>query len=180
LLDIEQLKLTIRGWFTTLEVTHNKQTNEFHPHIHAVLYVPQSYFGLGNPKFIRQSEWIQLRQESARLDYAPSVYICRAYKTRLEGFSRLTKYLVKGTEFVQMGTEPWNILVGQLLDRSSSWRLVAFSGVLKETLAFQNNHHSFRNLAMPITFKKISIAAFSASAPLSRSSSASLLSSSAG
>jgi hypothetical protein len=137
LLEIEQLKQVIKGWFSSLEVTLNKHTREFHPHIHAVLYVPESYFGQGNPKYIRQAEWVQLWKASARLDYSPSADIRRVYKTQSEGFSRLAKYLFKGEVCAQHGTEPWNIPVDKLLDGYKSWRLVAFGGVLEKVLALQ-------------------------------------------
>lgn len=66
----------VRGWLRATEVTHN--TNKFskfydtyHPHIHALLCVPSSYFkGKG---YITQKQWVELWAHYAGTTYTPVV-----------------------------------------------------------------------------------------------------------
>lgn len=63
----------VNGWLRSTEVTQGKNGHDLaHPHFHALLLVPPSYFGQG---YIKHEKWISLWQEAARLDYAPSVHI---------------------------------------------------------------------------------------------------------
>lgn len=69
-------KGAVRGWLRATEVTHN--TNKFskfydtyHPHIHALLCVPSSYFkGKG---YITQKQWVELWAHYAGTTYTPVV-----------------------------------------------------------------------------------------------------------
>lgn len=66
----------VRGWLRATEVTHCTDKRKaaydtYHPHIHALLCVPASYFkGKG---YIRQAEWAALWQHYAGVDYTPVV-----------------------------------------------------------------------------------------------------------
>lgn len=66
----------VRGWLRATEVTHctsktRAAYDTYHPHIHALLCVPSSYFkGKG---YIRQREWANLWGHYAGVDYTPVV-----------------------------------------------------------------------------------------------------------
>lgn len=49
----------------------NEWYGTYHPHIHALVAVNSSYFK--KKDYIKQADWVELWQESCRLDYAPSV-----------------------------------------------------------------------------------------------------------
>ncbi|WNN88804.1 protein rep [Gloeocapsopsis dulcis] len=51
------------GWIKSVEVTRGKDGNA-HPHIHCLLMVAPSYFGLN---YLSQERWVELWQKSARL-----------------------------------------------------------------------------------------------------------------
>lgn len=104
-------------WFRRTEVTKKDHQNSppmgatFHPHIHAVLFVPSGYFSHG---YVRSTEWTKQWMDSMRLDYQPVVDIRRA-KTRLTsgGAStdesraaaiEATKYATKATDLIAMGS----------------------------------------------------------------------------
>lgn len=62
----KELKSILKGYFRSLEVTFNhnlysKSYKTFHPHLHAILAVPKSYF---KTYYIKQSEWLRMWQES--------------------------------------------------------------------------------------------------------------------
>ena len=60
------------GWLRNVEIT--RADNDYaHPHYHAVLMVPTTYFG-GN-HYLSQNKWTALWRESMRLDYDPIVHV---------------------------------------------------------------------------------------------------------
>lgn len=103
-------------WFRRTEITkqggepHSCKPLSFHPHIHAVLFVPAGYFSHG---YVKQSEWRKQWQMAARLDYPPVVDIRRATTRLSTGGARTaetrsaaieaTKYATKATDLIGMG-----------------------------------------------------------------------------
>lgn len=72
-----------------------KPTTEVHPHLHVCGLVPASYFTHG---YIKHEEWVELWQQSLRVDYTPIVNI-KAVKSRSKG-----KLLPKPEEFADSTT----------------------------------------------------------------------------
>ena len=102
----------VRGWFRAIEITRNRKTGEYHPHIHAVLMVEDDYFVVHANKaddtYIDKDTWIRYWRESLKVDYDPSVSIS---KTKAKGKKdsakaaavEAAKYCVKGSEFLKKG-----------------------------------------------------------------------------
>jgi hypothetical protein len=74
-------------------------TDEAHPHIHALLMVPSSYFGRN---YLTQSQWTQLWQDTARLDYKPIVNV-KAVESATEDGSETARSVL---EVVKYTTKP--------------------------------------------------------------------------
>ena len=103
-------------WFRRTEVTHNAGSESpfvgptFHPHIHAVLFVPGAYFGRN---YIRQTEWQKEWMDAARLDYPPVIDVRRATSKSSSGGHAIdesrsagieaAKYATKATDLISMG-----------------------------------------------------------------------------
>ena len=123
-------------WFRRTEITTNatrKTSYEpptFHPHIHAVLFVPGSYFGRD---YIRQTEWQKEWMDAMRLDYAPIVDVRRAKTKSSSGGHAIdqsrsagieaAKYATKATDLISMGdvlTDYHYAIKGLRLSASSS------------------------------------------------------------
>lgn len=139
------LERLIVGFVRSTEVTRGKDFDmNAHPHFHAILMVPSSYFG-GN--YIKQSEWIELWRNAARLDYAPSVNI-QAIKwatgaTEEQKIASLNhavmevlKYSVKPEDMIGNiekgdGGEEWFLELTRQLHKK---RFIATGGALKNIL----------------------------------------------
>ena len=123
-------------WFRRTEVTTNGPSKlpigapSFHPHIHAVLFVPGAYF---SRDYIRQTEWRKEWMDAARLDYAPIVDVRRAKAKSSSGGSAIdesrsagveaAKYATKATDLISMGdvlTEYHYAIKGLRLSATSS------------------------------------------------------------
>lgn len=84
-----------------------------HPHIHALLLVPASYFG---KNYVKQSLWTSLWADVMRLTYQPVVDVRRAYRkgsaagTGVDAFDaaiEAAKYVVKVSDVLALGPEIW-------------------------------------------------------------------------
>lgn len=49
----------IKGWYRAIEITRNRKTGEYHPHIHAIIAVEDDYFDKAKNLYITQAEWVQ-------------------------------------------------------------------------------------------------------------------------
>lgn len=125
------------GWVKSVEVTRS-QDGSAHPHFHVVLMVPPSYFGKG---YITKPRWIELWQESLRVDYPPSVDI-RVTKN-LKGATpeqignglavallETLKYSVKEGDLV--ADENW---LAELTRQLHKTRSIAIGGVFKQYIS---------------------------------------------
>jgi hypothetical protein len=104
-----------------------------HPHIHALVLVPASYFSRG---YITQTEWAQEWAAAGRLDYQPVVDIrkARAKFTTGEAFFdakaagiEAMKYTIKATDMLKMAAD-----LPEFIHQTRGHRLVAMSRKLRQ------------------------------------------------
>ena len=63
-----------KGWFRALEVTHNWETDEYHPHLHLIIAVDEEYI-TQKKDFIHHTDWKKLWQKAMDIDYDPFVHV---------------------------------------------------------------------------------------------------------
>lgn len=123
------------GWFRALEVTYNKDTDTWHPHIHAVLLVPADYFTDAD-KYIEHDAWVAEWRLALRADYDPSVDVRTVKGDRAHAVAEVSKYAVKPGDWLDRednaGTDGRVLLLATEL---KGRRLTAFGGVMKEARA---------------------------------------------
>lgn len=88
------------GFVRSLEVTRNPETDQAHPHFHALLMVPDSYFK--SRGYLSQKRWRELWQRSLRIDYDPRVDV---KKVRPDFKGTPAKFYDGDTQFVSGGAE---------------------------------------------------------------------------
>jgi plasmid rolling circle replication initiator protein Rep len=112
------------GWIKSVEVTRGRDGNA-HPHLHALLMVPASYFGAA---YVSQARWVEMWRSSARLDYNPQTHV-RAIAKHHNPMSivpEILKYQVKESDLV--GNREWFLELTKQLHKT---RAVAVGGVLR-------------------------------------------------
>jgi len=142
-------ELKIHGWIRATEVTR-ADDDKAHPHYHALLMVPSSYFG---SNYITQDRWKELWAKSLKASYDPIVDV-RAVKpkkgglkgseaqTVLSAMCEVIKYAVKADNCliddhnwqlpgkqVRMSNQDWLLDLTEQLHKS---RLIATGGVFKD------------------------------------------------
>lgn len=132
----------IKGSFRALEITVNRQEKTFHPHLHCILAVDDTYFQNG---YLETSEWASKWGKCCGLDYNPTCYI-EAVKGQntddLEHNSsywhavkEVSKYVSKGSDYLNGDFSEILEKVSHLVTALSARRLCSFTGVLKKISA---------------------------------------------
>ena len=139
----------VQGWIRTTEVTRGRDGSA-HPHFHALLMVPPSYFQ--GKYYVKQARWVELWRDTARLNYAPSVDV-RTVKARpgeVDGdvsqalrraAAETLKYAVKPSD---MTADPAWFL--ELTRQVHKLRFIATGGLLKGVL--RDGQESDEDLAL--------------------------------
>lgn len=137
----KRFKEGIKGYFRALEVTHELETDTYHPHFHCILMVNKTYFK--NKEYIKQDEWTSIWQSCLQVDYLPIVDIrkFRDYTGRgiSKGIAEVAKYTVKDTDYIIKDYQTGEV-IEKLTDDAvfnldlalKNRRLTAFGGILKE------------------------------------------------
>lgn len=140
--DPEAFKWPAKGFIRTTEVTKGKDGKP-HPHFHALLMVPASYFKGGS--YIKQEKWAETWQKCLRADYTPTVDVravkassAKAKEAEANGdkaaalsaaVAETLKYAVKPEDMLTDG----RFLFG-ITDQLHKLRFIATGGVLKDWL----------------------------------------------
>ena len=126
-------KRLVAGWFRALEITYNKQEDTYHPHIHAILLMPPSYFTTPRD-YMEIMDWIRVWRKAAKLDYDPSCRINAIdYKSDKSGaVAEVAKYTLKDTDYLKADDEKMtDKLVAEFGKAIKGRRLYAYGGIMK-------------------------------------------------
>jgi plasmid rolling circle replication initiator protein Rep len=124
------------GWVRAVEITRGRDGSA-HPHYHALLMVPPTYF---QADYLKQSEWAWLWQECLRVNYRPVIDVRTVkadYNPNWQGNAsasykiwgaivEILKYTVKVSDMVR--DHDWFL---GLVDQVHKMRAVAVGGILK-------------------------------------------------
>lgn len=130
------------GWYRGVEVTHNIQTDTYHPHIHALVAVKKTYFS--GKSYIKQKDLAQDWREVCGIeDYTPIVDIRRIKRYNggqahsrfdiIKAVNEVAKYTTKSSDIINFDDWDFTISTVRLLDAAfDKRRFIAFGGLFKE------------------------------------------------
>lgn len=100
-----------KGWFRALEITHNWQRDDYHPHLHMVVAVDEKYFNQ-KKNYVSHDNWKLEWKKCMGLDYEPRVHVQRVRKSKDElkdgevGYQKavaeISKYTAKSMDYMVM------------------------------------------------------------------------------
>lgn len=123
-------KRAVRGTMRAVEITYNRETNTYHPHMHVLCCVLPSYFT--SRDYISQSQWSDMWQAAARLDYHPIVDVRRATGTA-GSLAEVAKYACKPSDYLDPSDiDAMAVIVGTLHRVCARRRFAAWTGVLRQ------------------------------------------------
>ena len=101
----KQFTSAVRSWFRALEVTYNDQREDFHPHFHILLMVPDAYFDRSRNLYIPHGDWLRLWREATEIEEITQVDIRKVKKRKKGTIERLIaevgKYATKPSTYVK-------------------------------------------------------------------------------
>lgn len=129
----------ILGFLRATEVTRNKKTGEYHPHLHVLLMVKPTYFK-NKENYITQKEWSELWQKASKVDYVPVVNIKAVKPDEDKGLvgaiKETAKYPVKPFDLEgaskEMDEEEKTQVTGELYEGLYRKRQISFGKLFKE------------------------------------------------
>lgn len=124
-------KKAVKGYFRSLEVTHNTKENTYHPHYHCLLCVNKSYFTSRN--YISQNDFTQMWKKALKIDYTPIVHVESIKHSKAKAIAEVAKYSTKASEIICF--DDWDLTVEtvRVLDAAlANRRLTTFSGVMRD------------------------------------------------
>lgn len=133
-------KKLIKGFFRALEITYNKERDDYHPHFHILLCVNSNYF---TKNYITQGQWLEMWQQATKNPYITQVDIrvVKENKKRksdaiASASAEVGKYATKPSDYLKKGVGGLYIadfkVVNELMLILKNKRLVAYGGILKE------------------------------------------------
>lgn len=133
------VKRGVRSWFRSLEITYNRERQDFHPHFHVLLMVPKNYFDKRDNLYISQQEWLKLWKASARDDRITQVDIrkIKSKEGQLESMvAEVAKYATKPSDYVEENSdgllEASPLVIKDLHYALKSRRLIGFGGLFRD------------------------------------------------
>ncbi len=134
LMQRKEVKSAVKGYVRKLEVTYNKDRDDYHPHFHVVLAVNKSYFTDKN-YYISRQRWLELWKKSTKNPLITQVDIRRVKHTdNKKEVSEIAKYSAKDSDYLQ-NEKVFDVFYNTL----SGKRLIVYSGLFKDASKMYEN-----------------------------------------
>lgn len=92
-----KVRKAVKGAFRALEVTYNRNRDDYHPHLHIILLVDRHYGCYEDTSYISQKEWSSIWQNVLKIDYMPIVDV-RKVRPNNRSFDTTTGIAAEGTK----------------------------------------------------------------------------------
>lgn len=142
MIQYKRVANVVQGYIRSTEITINRQTDQAHPHIHAVLVVPRGYARRKQLKrYIDIDEWRSLWRKALKADYDPVINVQKvkarkrkgkkAEKSELAAAKETAKYQVKSSDYITGDRQRDLLYIENLEQALANTRQFGFGGVLK-------------------------------------------------
>jgi plasmid rolling circle replication initiator protein Rep len=133
LFDQKEIRDMNHGYIRKLEVTYNKDRDDYHPHFHVVIAVNRGYFSGG--RYIKRKRWLELWQKCMKDESITQVDVRKIKRkvderTMTEGFDmrEIAKYFAKVGDYTQ-NEKVFKAFYSALYRRQR----LTFAGMFKDT-----------------------------------------------
>ncbi len=126
LFDRKQVQKSIKGYVRKLEMTYNKERDDYNPHFHVLLCVNKTYF-TDRKQYITHEQWLEMWREVTELPEITQVHIKKVHGTVGDSVSEIAKYSAKDYEMA-INQNVFDMFYSALKGR----QLIVYGGLLKE------------------------------------------------
>lgn len=128
LMQRKEVKNIAKGYVRKLEITYNKERNDYHPHFHVLIVVNKSYF-TQTTQYINRDRWLQLWQQSTKNDTITQVDVRKVQNSKDNKVFEIAKYSAKDSDYL-INQDVFEVFYKALKGK----RLIVFSGLFKEAM----------------------------------------------
>ena len=126
----KKLKQNLLGYLKAVEVTYNTKDKTYHPHLHVIFAVRNTFFS-SSKYYMSKKEWINLWQQALGVNYKPQTDI-RAIKTNTgKAIAEVAKYPVKTAPILSLNDDEAVEVLKTLTLSLNKKRFVSYGGIFK-------------------------------------------------
>lgn len=122
----KRIKSAVLGTVRSIEITYNKRTNTYHPHLHVLIHTTADIYAGRN--YISQAEFADRWRAAAGIDYQPVVDVRRLQHNNGREVAEIAKYAVKPLQWDKCA-ESVIITLDNVLHKR---HLLSLSGTMRE------------------------------------------------
>lgn len=122
----KRIRNAVLGTVRSIEITYNKRSNTYHPHLHVLIHTTEQIYSGRN--YISQAEISDRWRSAAGIDYQPVVDIRRVQHNNGREIAEIAKYSVKPLEWDKCA-ESVIITLDEVLHKR---HLLSLSGTMRE------------------------------------------------
>lgn len=135
LMQRKEIKKFCLGFVRSLEITYNKKTDTYHPHIHILIHTTNKLYAGRN--YLSKKDYIRLWRYLLCLDYDPNIDIRRFKPKDVNKVGRelaeICKYSVKPSDYIYVSDEKLTKKVTEVLDKYiAGRRLLSYGGTIRK------------------------------------------------
>lgn len=133
LMQRKEVKNIAKGYIRKLEVTYNKDRNDYHPHFHVMIAVNKSYF-TDTKQYISQSRWLEIWQQTTGDPSITQVNVKKIRTNDNKEVAEIAKYGAKDADYL-VSQEVFDIFYTALKGK----RILVYSGLFKDVNSLFKN-----------------------------------------
>jgi hypothetical protein len=118
--DQQRVRRGLLGWARNLEITYNRVRNDYHPHIHAIIYI-------ADEDMAKSAFWGDLWRETMRVDYNPIIDV-RPITDGQGAVAEVSKYVTKVGKILELPESVLDDVVWTMVNVLYKRRLRAYGG----------------------------------------------------
>ena len=95
----KNVKAMMKGYVRKLEITYNKQRDDFNPHFHVLIAVNKSYFK-DSKVYISQKEWLEMWRDVTGMPEITQVHVQKIKQNNNKELYEMAKYSGKDSDYL--------------------------------------------------------------------------------
>jgi plasmid rolling circle replication initiator protein Rep len=128
LMQRKEVKRVVKGYARKLEITYNKERDDYHPHFHVLIAVNKSYF-TQTTQYINRNRWLELWQQVTKNLLITQVDVRKVRNTKDDKVYEIAKYSAKDSDYL-INQDVFEVFYKALKGK----RLIVYSGLFKEAM----------------------------------------------
>lgn len=126
----KKLKQNLLGYLKAVEVTYNSKDKTYHPHLHVIFAVRNTFFS-SSKYYMSKKEWISLWQQALGVDYKPQIDIRAIKSGTAKAVAEVAKYPVKTAPILSLNDDEAVEVLKTLTFCLHKKRFVSYGGIFK-------------------------------------------------